>query len=60
LSDKLSRIEYILECNAHGITEEDKTDDLEFLGEIMAARETLEEDADSESLRTVQAENAGE
>lgn len=41
----LSRIEYLLELNGHGIGEADKVTDMEFLGEIF---ERMEEVGDLE------------
>ena len=42
LSKPLARAEYILKCNGHEISETEPFDDVEFMSEIMEAREALE------------------
>ncbi|KAJ6519822.1 hypothetical protein C8R45DRAFT_952828 [Mycena sanguinolenta] len=53
----LRRAEYILEQNGLPMSENDKLDDLEFITEIMEARENIEEAADQDELAHIVDEN---
>ncbi|KAH8835767.1 hypothetical protein DL96DRAFT_1454424 [Flagelloscypha sp. PMI_526] len=48
LMNPLSRVEYILGQNGHPVLEQDTADGLEFMSEVMAARETIEEEGKDE------------
>ncbi|KAF8216239.1 hypothetical protein K438DRAFT_1560441 [Mycena galopus ATCC 62051] len=53
----LRRAEYILEQNGLPMSENDKLDDLEFISEIMEARENIDEAADEDELARMVDEN---
>lgn len=55
----LRRAEYILEQNGVPISENDQLDDLEFISEIMEARESIDETADADELAHIVDDNAG-
>ncbi|KAK7064230.1 adaptin N terminal region-domain-containing protein [Favolaschia claudopus] len=55
----LHRAEYILDQNGLPLSEDDKLDDMEFISEIMEARENIEEASDEEELASIVDENRG-
>ncbi|KAJ6610908.1 hypothetical protein B0H10DRAFT_2058535 [Mycena sp. CBHHK59/15] len=57
LADPLRRAEYILEQNGMPISEVDQLDDLEFIAEIMQAREDIDEAEDIPELSRVVDDN---
>ncbi|KAF9270216.1 Co-chaperone Hsc20 [Marasmius fiardii PR-910] len=57
LLNPLSRIEYLLAANMHGLDETDKVEDLEFLDQIMTAREEIHSAETKEDLQAVTQEN---
>ncbi|KAF5375221.1 hypothetical protein D9758_000279 [Tetrapyrgos nigripes] len=57
LSNPLSRVEYILEKNGLPMSEEDKIEDMEFLGEIMMRREEIQEADSREEVEEIEAGN---
>jgi molecular chaperone HscB len=59
LLSPLSRAEYILELNGFEISETDHLDDVEFISEIMDAREELD-GGDAETVAVVESANDGE
>jgi molecular chaperone HscB len=58
LLSPLSRAEYILELNGHEVSETDHLDDVEFISEIMEAREELD-GGDAKNVAVVEIENDG-
>ncbi|KAL1670347.1 hypothetical protein GGF50DRAFT_93949 [Schizophyllum commune] len=59
LLNPLSRAEYILERNGMQVDEHDHVDDMEFIGQIMMARESIEDAQNVEEVNTA-AEEAAE
>ncbi|KAJ6509539.1 hypothetical protein C8R47DRAFT_1099076 [Mycena vitilis] len=59
LLNPLRRAEYILEQHGWPISEHDQLDDLEFISEIMQARESIDEAADADELAHIVEDNAG-
>jgi DnaJ-domain-containing protein 1 len=57
LAGPLSRAEYILERNGHSMSETDQLEDLDFISEVMEARETLDEATDENSVEQLAREN---
>ncbi|KAL0071967.1 molecular chaperone [Marasmius tenuissimus] len=57
LLNPLSRIEYLLRTNFQPLEETDKVEDMEFLGEIMMAREEIQDAETKEDAEAVVAEN---
>ncbi|KAG7099211.1 hypothetical protein E1B28_001078 [Marasmius oreades] len=57
LLNPLSRIEYLLAANSCGLDETDKVDDLEFLDDIMTAREKIHNTEAKEDLEVVTQQN---
>ena len=55
----LSRAEYILARHHIPISEEDQVDDLDFMSEIMEARETIAEAQDGDDVSGLVDENRG-
>jgi molecular chaperone HscB len=55
----LSRAEYLLECHHYPISETDQVDNLEFMSDIMHARETIEEAVDRDEVQFLTDENYG-
>jgi molecular chaperone HscB len=55
----LSRAEYLLEYHHHPILETDQVDNVEFMSEIMQARETIEEAIDPDEIQFLADENHG-
>lgn len=58
LLSPLARTEYILEQQGHALAEEDQLDDMELMGEVMMAREAIEED-DLAEVEEIRKENNG-
>ncbi|KAH0728995.1 hypothetical protein KY289_000183 [Solanum tuberosum] len=59
LTDPLSRAIYILKLEGVHVDEEEKIDDVELLTEMLEIRETVEEAADSQSLKQIQGQIQG-
>ncbi|KAL0581611.1 molecular chaperone [Marasmius crinis-equi] len=57
LLNPLSRIEYLLRTNFQPLEETDKVEDLEFLGEIMMAREEIQDAETAEDVEPVLEQN---
>lgn len=55
----LSRAEYILGQHHIFLSEKDQVDDLEFMSEIMEARETIDDAEDGEEVSALLNENSG-
>ena len=55
----LSRAEYLLECHHHPISEADQIDNMEFMSEVMQARETIEEAVNRDEIQILIDENHG-
>ncbi|KAI3622459.1 hypothetical protein WG66_015320 [Moniliophthora roreri] len=60
LLNPLSRIEYILDLNGIPMSETDKVEDMEFLGDIMTAREEIQTAESRDEVAHVIQENQGE
>ncbi|KAJ7634308.1 hypothetical protein DFH06DRAFT_1221655 [Mycena polygramma] len=58
LLNPLRRAEYILEQHGLPISENDQLDDLEFISEIMQARESIDEATDADELAHIVDDNA--
>ncbi|KAF8078619.1 hypothetical protein FPV67DRAFT_1465846 [Lyophyllum atratum] len=59
LLNPLSRAEYLLEQHHVPISETDQVDDIEFMSDIMQARETIEEAEDGDEVANLLQQNSG-